>query len=184
MSVFKTKGIILKIHKPKDKNFLYTIFTYDFGKILVSKKKNSKEKTLDLGYIVNSEIRTKENLNIHSISNIKIVSEFNYENKDFKLIEDYLKLLGLVLKNTPDWSPIFEVFNILELVNIYKNITSQKLCLARLKVLNCLWELDINHKDATVWKILKYINNHSISDILRLTGINDDIHRKLQEIWV
>lgn len=182
MSVFKTKWIILKINKPKDKDFLYTLFTYDFGKILVSKKKNTKEKTLDLGYIINSEVRTKESINIHRISNIKIISEFDYENKPFKLIEDYMKLLSLVLKNTPDWSPIFEIFTILETVNNYKKITSEKLCLARLKILNCLWNLDIQHKDQTTWKILKYIDNNSINDILRLTWIDDDTYRKLLEV--
>ena len=182
MSVFKTKWIILKIHKPKDKDFLYTVFTYDFWKILVSKKKNTKEKALDLWYMVNCEIRTKDWYNIHKISNLKIVSEFYYENKPFDLIQDYLKTLSLVLKNTPDGNPAFEIFNILEQINKHKNITSEKLCLARLKIMNCLWDLNIIHSDPIIWKILKFIDTHNISDLLRLTGITDEIYKKLLEI--
>jgi len=182
MSVFKTKWIILKINKPKDKDFLYTLFTYDFWKVLVSKKKSSKEKLLDLGYAVNLEVRTKPWVNIHKISNIKITSEFDYENKDFDIIEWYLRLLTLVLKNAPDGNPMFEIFEILEAVNSYKKITPEKLCLSRLKIINCLWSLDTENKNPTIKKILNYIDNHSIHDILRLTGIENDIYRSLQDI--
>jgi recombinational DNA repair protein (RecF pathway) len=38
MSLFKTKAIILKISKVKEKDFIYDIFTYDYGKIKVQKK--------------------------------------------------------------------------------------------------------------------------------------------------
>ncbi len=182
MSVFKTKWIILKIHKPKDKDFLYTIFTYDFWKILVSKKKNTKEKALDLWYIVNCEVRTKDWYNIHKISNIKIISEFEYQNKSFELIESYLKLLSLVLKNTPDGNPAFEIYNTLECVHNQKKINTERLCLARLKIINYLWDLDTNHKDPTIWKILRFIDASSIRDILKLTWITDDIYRKLLEV--
>jgi recombinational DNA repair protein (RecF pathway) len=48
MSFFKSKAIILKIYKNKDKNFIYDIFTYEFGKIKIQKKDAKKEKALDI----------------------------------------------------------------------------------------------------------------------------------------
>ena len=182
MSVFKTKWIILKIDKPKDKDFLYTVFTYDFGKIRVSKKKNTKEKTLDLGYIINAEIRTKEWFDIHKISNIKIISEFDYKEKDFALIQKYLEILAFVINQAPDWVALYEVFTILETINTYKNIDTTKLLLTKLKLLQCFWNLDISHENITVQKILKFIDNRNIDDVLKLTGINTDIEGKLREI--
>ena len=183
MSVFKTKWIILKIDKPKDKDFLYTVFTYDFGKIRVSKKKNTKEKTLDLGYIVNAEIRTKEGFDIHKISNIKIISEFDYKEKDFELIQKYLEILAFVTRQSPDWVALYEAFAILETINKYKNIDTTKLLLTKLKLMQCFWSLDISHKDLTVQKVLKFIDNRSIHDVLKLIGIQSDIERKLEEIF-
>jgi len=182
MGVFKTKWIILKINKPKDKDFLYTLFTYDFGKITVVKKKNSKEKLLDLWYVVGCEVRTKEWFDIHKVSNIKIWSEFNYENRNFAIIESYLELLSLVFKRTPNWNPIYEIFYILENINLYEDISLVKLTLGKLKILNCLWELDIENKDLTVMKILKFINTHSIKDVLRLSWIDENIELKLSKI--
>jgi recombinational DNA repair protein (RecF pathway) len=79
MTLFKTKAIILKISKVKDKDFIYDIFTFDYGRIKVQKKEHKKEKTMDLGYIINCEIETKEQRDIHKIKNIKIKSEFRYE---------------------------------------------------------------------------------------------------------
>ena len=73
MSIFKTKWIILKIHKIRDKDFLYTIFSKDYWKIMCNKKFSKKEKTLDLWYLINFEIITKENVSIHKIKNIKIL---------------------------------------------------------------------------------------------------------------
>jgi recombinational DNA repair protein (RecF pathway) len=48
MAIFKTKAIILKISKVKDKDFIYDIFTFDYGRIKVQKKEHKKEKSLDL----------------------------------------------------------------------------------------------------------------------------------------
>ena len=72
MSVFKDKAIVLKVDKIAEKDLLYTIFSCDYWKLKVSKKFSKKEKNIDLGYIINFEIITKENVSIHKIKNVKI----------------------------------------------------------------------------------------------------------------
>ena len=44
MSVFKDKAIVLKVDKIAEKDLLYTIFSYDYWKLKVSKKFSKKEK--------------------------------------------------------------------------------------------------------------------------------------------
>ena len=99
MSVFKDKAIVLKVDKIAEKDLLYTIFSYDYWKLKVSKKFSKKEKNIDLGYIINFEIITKENVSIHKIKNVKIKSEFNLENKrTFSEINIFLEILSLIYK--------------------------------------------------------------------------------------
>jgi len=46
--IFKSTGVILKIHKVNEKELMYTIFTQEFGKIFCQKKFSKREKTLDI----------------------------------------------------------------------------------------------------------------------------------------
>jgi len=182
MSIFNTKWIIIKIDKVKHGEFLYTIFTKDYWKIKCNKKIGKQEKILDLGYLINFEIVTKENVSIHKISNIKILSEFNLENKWFKEINNYLIILSIVLKKIPNWTPIFELFELLETVNNIKNIDESKLILSKLKIISILWELNEHHENEITRKILKFINSNKIDKILKLVGINEGIKNKLNEL--
>jgi len=182
MSIFKTKWIILKIQKIKPWEFLYTIFTKEYWKILCNKKLSKKEKTLDLWYIVNFEISTKENQSIHKIRNIKILSEFSRENKSFSELNSYLTILSIILKKIPNWLPINELFELTEILNINENITETKLILIKLKIISIFWELDENNDNGTIQKILKFINSNKIERVLKLTWINEDIKGKLEKI--
>jgi len=182
MSTFKTKWIILKIIKLKPGEFLYTIFTKDYWKIRCNKKLSKKEKTLDLGYLINFEIISKENASIHKIRNIKIISEFNLQKKSFSIINNYLIFLSIVLNKTPNWSPIYELFDLLQIINSYNNIDDLKLILAKLKTISILWELWEEHSDPIIKKILKFINCNKIDRILMLSGINEKIEKKLEEL--
>ncbi len=183
MSIFKTKWIILKIQKINQSEFLYTIFTKEYWKIKCNKKFSKKEKSLDLWYIVNFEISTKENQKIHKIKNIKILSDFFRENKNFVEINSYLIILSIILKKIPDWITINELFELLELLNLKsKNIDEIKLILFRLKVISILWELNENHKNNIISKILKFINNNKINKVIKLTWINDNIKKELEII--
>jgi recombinational DNA repair protein (RecF pathway) len=60
VSLFKTKGIIIKKIDVGEKDMIYDIFTYDFGRIKAKKKIKAREKPLDTGYIANFEIETRE----------------------------------------------------------------------------------------------------------------------------
>jgi len=180
--IFKTKWIILKIHKVDEKDYLYTIFTFDYWKILCQKKINKKEKTLDLWYVINFEIETKETRKVHKIRNIKISSEFQTENKNFTLIHQYLELLWIVLRNTPDGVPVSHVLEILEYIHSDHRLSEERILLAKLKCYNTFWILKIEHKNQTIQKILKFIDKNNITEILKLTGINTELKKELEQL--
>lgn len=180
MSIFKDKSIILKIDKIWEKDLLYTIFSYDYWKIRVNKKFSKKERNLDLGYIIDFEIITKENVSVHKIKNVKIKSEFNLENKrSFSELNIFLEILTSIFKETRDWVPNKEIFSLIEEINKNKNINKTKLILAKLKLKAILWELNTNNKDEIISKILKFIFNNKINDIFKLTWINEELEEKL-----
>lgn len=181
MSLFKTKAIILKISKVKEKDFIYDIFTYDYGKIK-AQKKNEKEKTLDLWYIINCEIETKETKDIHKIKNLKIKSEFYYENKDFSTINEYLNIISIIYKEIPFWVEFKDMFELIEYINEKKDIDEIKLILSRLKTIDLIWELKIENDNPTIKKILKFINKNKIKDILKLSWIDTELKEKLKKL--
>jgi hypothetical protein len=182
LSIFKTKWIILKIHKIKPWEFLYTIFTREYWKIICNKKISKKEKTLDLWYLINFEIITKEELSIHKIKNIKIISEFSNDKKTFYELNTYLTILSIVLNKTPKWIAIYEMFDLLELLNSTNTINEIKLILFKLKIISIFWELNEKHKNKTVWKILKFINSNKINNIIKLTWIDNKTKKELESI--
>lgn len=182
MSLFKTKAIILKISKLKEKDFIYDIFTYDYWKIKVQKKEWKKEKTLDLWYIINCEIDTKEWKDIHKIKNIKIKSQFICDNRDFKTINEYLSILGLIYRKIPFWTDFKDIFELFEELNDKKNIDELKLILARLKIIDLIGELKIDNDDEIISKILRFINKNRLKEIMKLSWIDDDLKKKLKDL--
>ncbi len=180
--LFKTKAIVLHLEKNKQNEFVYTVFSQEYWKILIQKKIRTKEKILDIGYIINAEIKTKEGTTIHKVGNIKIKSEFLYENKSFEEINEYLTLMSIILKNCPFWLSISEIFSTIEKVNGEKNITIQKLIIAHLKLYNILWILKITHQNKTIEKILKFINKNKIETLFRLAPLEDDILNEMRKI--
>lgn len=183
MSVFKDKWIIIKIDKIKDKDFLYTIFTKQYWKIRANKKYSKTEKSLDLWYIIDFEIITKEKISIHKIKNIKIISEFN-KNKDrtFSELNLFLTILWKIYREIPDWINNNKIFSIIENINNYENINEIKLILAKIKFDIIRWELSIDHKNKIIEKILKFISNSNIEDILKLSWINEKLKKELEKI--
>jgi len=183
LSVFKDKWIILKIEKIKDKDLLYTIFTNQYWKIRANKRFSKTEKSLDLWYIINFEIITRENISIHKIRNIKISSEFNIKkDKNFSELNQYLSILWKIFRELPDWINHSEIFNIIEKINKLEKIDETKLILAKLKIESIIWHLNITHKNEIISKILKYISNSPIENILKLTWINEELKKELEII--
>jgi hypothetical protein len=181
LSIFKTKWIIIKIHKIKNWEFLYTIFTREYWKLLCNKKFSKKEKNLDLWYIINFEIITKENQSIHKIKNIKIISQLINKNQNFNYINTYLLLLAIMNDKCPKWLVINELFEIINFIN-NENNDEIDLILLRLKMISIFWELNESHKNKTISKILKFINSNKINRILKLTGINIELKKELENI--
>jgi len=180
--IFKTKAIVLKIEKKIDKDFIYTIFSYDYGKIKIRKKLSKTEKILDLWYIINFEIEVKKDIDIHKIRSIKIKSEFLDKNKTFDEINTYLILLAKIEKNMSFWIINKEVFDLIEIVNKYENINEEKLILASLKLKNILWEMAITNINIDISKILKFVQNSEIEKILKLKWIDEKMNLELKKL--
>lgn len=181
MSIFKTKWFIIK-KKIIEKNEIITFFSYDYWKIIFSKKVNKKEKNLDIGYIINIEIKTNEWKDIHLWNNIKIVNELNYQSVDFSTLNSYLELINQIDKNIPLNLQVIEIYEIIDSLNKTNNLNFTKLLLSKLKVLNILWLLNVNHKNITINKILKFIQTNKIEKILLLTWLDDYLTIELNNI--
>ena len=182
MSIFKSESVILKQKRNLEQDFIYTIFTKDFWKILVNKKFSKKEKKLDIGFLINCEIIVKEEKNIHKIRNIKIKWDFLSKKRCFEEINYYLELLSFIDKNIAFWISIPEIYEIMKEINSIKNCNKTKLILAKLKIKNIIWELDLSHKNKTIEKILKFINQNNIKKILKLNWINKELEKELEKI--
>lgn len=192
MSIFKDKAIVLKIDKVnsnsswekiKDKELLYTLFTKTYWKIRANKTYSKNEKNIDIWYVINFEIITSENKRIHKIKNIKINSEFNLnKDKNFSEINNYLETLSLIYREIPEWFPFEEVFEVIEKINTSDKIDLAKLILAKLKIKSLLWILNVENKNQVISKILKFIHNSKIDSIFRLTWINEEQKKELENL--
>lgn len=180
--LFKTKAIILHLEKNSKNEFVYSVFSQEYGKILLQKKWGKKEKILDIAYIINAEIKTKQWFNIHKVGNIKIKSEFLYENKSFEEINEYLTIISIILKNCPFGLKIEEIFFIMEKVNEEKNINFQKLLITKLKIYNILWTLKTHHSNKIIEKILKFIDKNKIETLFKLESLDDNILNEMKKI--
>ncbi len=172
MSIFKNSWIILKITSLKESEFLFDVFSYDFWKLKLKSKKNKREKLLDVWYIIDFEINVQKENNINEVRNIKIKNEFDYLWKDYEIILEYLNILKIVDEKCPLNMPIFEIFNIINEVNKFPDITNEKLIFAQIKIYNILWILNIENRDEKIKKILKYIRNENIKNILKLKWLD------------
>lgn len=180
MSLFKTSGIILKISKENPSLNLMDVFTYDFGKLKLKIKSSKKEKTLDIGYIINFEIKVATKSSISEIQNIKIKHQFDYQDNSFDIIHSYLQMIGCIYQQSPYHLPVYEVFGTYELFLKSQNNLGEKILLTHLKLLFIFGILWSEHPDSTIQKILLFTSRYHIKDILRLK-INDPLI--LNNLW-
>lgn len=178
MSIFKDKAIVTKVEKLKDKDFLYTLFTYEYWKIRANKKISLKEKPLDLWYIINFEIVTSPNAKIHKIKNIKIKSEFR-NTKSFEELNLYLEILSIIYREIPDWLSNKEIFTLVEFINNDEKIDKNKLLLTKLKLKSLLWNLPNNNENKTIEKYLNIINENKIDKIFLISNLDDNMYNML-----
>jgi hypothetical protein len=161
---------------------MYTIFTQEFGKIFCQKKFSKREKALDIWYMIQVEIETKEDKKVHKMRNIKILSDFAPQNRDFWVLNSYLEMLAMILRLSPDGLQIYQVLEIVETIHDYENITEEKILLAKLKLSQIYWNLWLDHKNQTLQRILWFIHKNNFSEIVRLSGLNEDIKKDLEEL--
>lgn len=184
MHIFKIKAIVIHIQKSGKEENILTIFSEEYWKIKVQKKAKIKEKTLDIGYVFSCEIIQKEKQDIHTIRNIKVKEVFEYHDKSYELISLYLECIWCILKHSPYWVPIKEIFKVAEHINSIKNIANQELILWKLKVLNIFWLLpDTYEENTTIQKILKFIHGNKFEKIIRLEKLDDELLEILQKIY-
>lgn len=180
MSIFKSKAVVLKKTSLSwSTNIIYILFSLDYGKIQAITKTSKKEKTLDIWNIIDFEIETNWKNKINNIKNIKISSIFLYENIEYKIIEQYLKIISTIIKLVPEWVKIISIFEIIKYINLQKNINYSKLILRELKILNILGILDLETKDTIVKKILSFISKNNIDKIFLLEKLDDNILKNL-----
>lgn len=182
MSLFSSQGIILRIQKLKDKQELYTIFTREYGSIQVTRKYSQRNKPVDLGTIISSEIETKPERDIHTIRNLKIRSQFDAQRASFEMTHRFLLLLHYAYTHLPLGHSIPEVFEVLSELAKIQSPETQDILLSQLKIMDILWNLDIEHQDATIKKILRFIHESPIQKVLKLTGLKDEDTQKLEEV--
>lgn len=180
MSIFKTSGIILKKNKIQENKEILTIFCENYWKLNLEYKKSKKEKELDLWYIINFEINVKKENSLSEVKNVKIKNEFNYSKYSFEIIFEYLEFLKVVEELAPFNMEIKEIFNILESINKYENLTLEKLIFSKAKIISIFWILK-DSKNPKIQKILNFIWNNKIDDILKLYWLNQEELNILKE---
>lgn len=184
MHIFKIKGIVLQIQKSGKEENILTVFSEEYGKIKVQKKAKTKEKPLDIGYVFSCEIIQKEKQDIHTIRNIKIKENFEYQDKSYESITLYLEFIWCILKHSPNWVQVKEIYKIAEHINSIHDISNQELILWKLKILNIFWLLpDTYEENPTIQKILKFIHGNKFEKIVRLEKLEENILKILQKIY-
>jgi len=171
----------MQVWKYSDNELYYKIFFRDYGILTVKKRKKAREKPVDIGYYIHCEIITHESKTVHTIGNIKIHSFFETQNRSYSEIESFLKTLSLVKKELPEWSPYYEIYDILaQAIDRQESLNSDKLLLTHLKIISCLWNLWESHNDETVGKILKFIHANKYDQVIRLWTIPKEITKHLE----
>jgi len=183
MSIFKAEWIIMQVWKYSEKELYYKIFFREYGILTVKKRKKTREKPVDAGYFIHCEIVTQQDKQVHTIWNIKISSFFETRNRSYSQIESFLKILSLVKKELPEWSPHYEVYDMLTgMIDTQEQLNSDRLLLTHLKTIACFGNLWDSHSSEGTKKTLTFIHNNKYSQIMKLWEIPSDIKKDLEHM--
>ena len=173
----------MQVWKYSEDRLYSKVFFKDYWILTVTKKKKTREKPIDIGYLISCEVITKEKNSMHTIGNIKIISYFETKHQLYEQIESFLKLLYYIKKNIPEGAPHYEIFDILyTYIPISHENNKQKYILSYLKIISLLWELWESHQNPTSAKILKFIANSKYTDVLRLWKIPEENLQHLEQM--
>jgi len=174
MSLFKTKWFILKITF-NEKDIFYDIFTKEYGRLFLKSKKDKLKKNLEIWNIIDFEIEIKKENMINYLKNIKLINNFDYKDKDFELIETYLKLINLLYKNTPKNIVINEIFDLLFILNKNENINVEKILFISIKINYIFWKINLDNIDnIDLKKIIHFISSNKAEDIIKLKWLKQE----------
>lgn len=182
MSLFKSSGVIVHISSSNEKEFLFDVFSYEYGKLKLKAKKTKKEKNLDIWYLINFEVNVKKENTLHEIKNIKIKNEFPYHDKNYEIIYTYLELIQIINQKCPYHLPIYEIYSLLSEINEYENISEEKLIFCQCKALSILWLLPEKHTNQKIQKILSFITKESMKNILKLKWLDENMKKEIQSM--
>lgn len=184
MSLFKTKWVILKISFT-DKDIFYDIFTLDYGRLFLKSKKDKIKKSLEIWNIIDFEINVKKENMVNYIKDLKIINNFDYKDKDFETISNYLYLIDFVFKNTPKNVVYKEIYNIFFILNDYKNISWEKILFLILKLNYIFWKIDLYHiSDEKLKKILNFVSSNHIQDVIKLKWIDENTKNLILQKYI
>lgn len=182
MAIFKCNWIILKKSILNDKTKLITVFTDEYWKININYKDKKTDKQLDIWYIINFETKVKDDNKVTQLNNVYIKSVFNYENKSYSIIFEYLNLIKIVQKKCPLNLQIYWIYDIFSKMQILENLSEEKIIFCQLKILFKLWLISNEHKNEKINKILKFIEKNNISEIVKLKWLDDNSKSILKEL--
>ncbi len=173
MSIFRTQGIVLESKKSLDGERFYKIFFLDYGTLLVSKKKQTQERPLDIWYLINCEISTKTGRDIHTIWAVKILREFRCQEKSSWEIMHFLGLIATLSQDIMIGSPQKNIFDLVsQFLSHSDNHSLPYIILIHLKIHMLLWNIWDSHENIHVQKILKFIyQEKKCETLLRLWNI-------------
>jgi hypothetical protein len=179
MSIFKTSWLVLQTKKLSEKEFLYQVFFLEYWILWVKNRKKVREKPIDTWYLFQCEIITSGKNSIHIIWNIKILALYQSENKSYKDIEQFLRLLWKIQSEIPIGNPHSDIFTIIAFC-ISENLYAEKILLMHLKVVDILWNLPNLHSDFATEKTLRFIHKYWYKEISRLWEIPKVIQKNLE----
>lgn len=182
MAIFKCSWIVLKKSILNDKTKLITVFTNEYWKININYKDKKTDKTLDVWYVINFETRVKDENKVTQLNNVFIKSVFNYEQKSYSIILEYLNLIKIIQKNCPLNLQIYGIYEIFSKMQEYENLSDEKIIFTQLKILTKLGLIDLENKNEKISKILNFIQKNNINDILKLKWLDEETKNLLKNI--
>lgn len=182
MAVFKCSWIVLKKTILNDKTKLITVFTNEYWKININYKDKKTDKTLDVGYVINFETKVRDENKVTQLNNIFIKSVFNYEQKSYSIILEYLNLIKIIQKNCPLNLQVYGIYEIFSKMQDYENLSEEKIIFTQLKILTKLWLINLENNNEKISKILNFIQKNNIADILKLKWLDENTKNLLKNI--
>lgn len=108
-NVFSTDAIILKKTQIRDNKGLCIIYTKDFWKITCFVTESKTKSPVDIGGIINVQIKVTGQTNV--IQSYKIKRALDYGTLAYQELRNILEIVALIQKTLPEWVPNSTLFD-------------------------------------------------------------------------